>query len=153
MPSAAKRLAEGFAAIKLRVGRDDFAQDLAAVRAVKKRIGDGAALMCDFNQRLTVNEGLRRARVRYNHALALQKLGRVDEAEQRLLSVRAAAPEDPDVLRALVVIYAQQGKWEQALPHARALVELSPGEGPLALLLRVEEELARRDAGPPPGSG
>ena len=55
-------LAEGFSAIKLRVGRDDFAQDLAAVRAVKKRIGDGATLMCDFNQRLTVNEGLRRAR-------------------------------------------------------------------------------------------
>ena len=55
-------LAEGFGAIKLRVGRDDFAQDLAAVRAVKRRIGDGAILMCDFNQRLTLNEGLRRAR-------------------------------------------------------------------------------------------
>ena len=55
-------LAEGFGAIKLRVGRDDFAQDLAAVRAVKKRIGDGAILMCDFNQRLTPSEGLRRAR-------------------------------------------------------------------------------------------
>jgi mandelate racemase len=55
-------LAEGFGAIKLRLGRDDFAQDLAAVRAVKKRIGDRATLMCDFNQRLTPNEGLRRAR-------------------------------------------------------------------------------------------
>ena len=55
-------LAEGFRAVKLRVGRDDFAQDLAAVRAVKKRIGDGATLMCDFNQRLTLSEGLHRAR-------------------------------------------------------------------------------------------
>ena len=55
-------LAEGFRAIKLRVGRDDFAQDLASVRAVKQRIGDRATLMCDFNQRLTVNEALRRAR-------------------------------------------------------------------------------------------
>lgn len=55
-------LAEGFTALKLRVGRDDFHQDLAAVRAVKKRIGDAATLMCDFNQRLTVNEALRRAR-------------------------------------------------------------------------------------------
>ena len=34
-------LAEGFKAVKLRLGRDDSAQDLAAVRAVKKRIGDG----------------------------------------------------------------------------------------------------------------
>src|SRR5260370_15955141 len=55
-------LGEGFSAIKLRVGREDLAQDLAAVRAVKKRIGDGATLMCDFNQRLTVNEAIRRAR-------------------------------------------------------------------------------------------
>src|SRR6185295_440484 len=55
-------LGEGFSAIKLRVGREDFAQDLAAVRAVKKRIGDRATLMCDFNQRLTVNEAIRRAR-------------------------------------------------------------------------------------------
>jgi mandelate racemase len=50
-------LAEGFGAIKLRLGRDDFAQDLAAVRAVKKRIGDRATLMCDFNQRLTRTRG------------------------------------------------------------------------------------------------
>jgi mandelate racemase len=55
-------LAEGFSAVKLRLGRDDFAQDLAAVRAVKQRIGDRATLMCDFNQRLTVNEALTRAR-------------------------------------------------------------------------------------------
>jgi len=55
-------LAEGFTAIKLRVGRDDFAQDLAAVRAVRKRIGDQATLMCDFNQRLTVSEAIRRGR-------------------------------------------------------------------------------------------
>jgi predicted CXXCH cytochrome family protein len=85
--------------------------------------------------------------------LALQRLGRVDEAEAGLLAARAADPDDPDVLRALVVLYAQSGQWERALPHARALVELSPGEGPRALLLRVEEELARRAAGPPAGSG
>jgi mandelate racemase len=54
-------LAEGFTAVKLRLGRDDFAQDLAAVRAVKQRIGD-ATLMCDFNQRLSVNEAVRRGR-------------------------------------------------------------------------------------------
>jgi mandelate racemase len=54
--------AEGFAAVKLRLGRDDFAQDLAAVRAVKRRLGDGVALMADFNQRLTVNEAIRRGR-------------------------------------------------------------------------------------------
>jgi mandelate racemase len=54
-------LAEGFGAVKLRVGRDDFAEDLAAVRAVKRRIGE-RTLMCDFNQRLTVAEAVRRGR-------------------------------------------------------------------------------------------
>jgi len=55
-------LGEGFSAVKLRLGRGDLARDLAAVRAVKQRIGDRATLMCDFNQRLTVSEALRYAR-------------------------------------------------------------------------------------------
>ena len=52
----------GFSAIKLRVGRDDPAEDLAAVRAVKKRVGDRITVMCDYNQRLTVNEAILRGR-------------------------------------------------------------------------------------------
>jgi len=57
-------LAEGgFSAVKLRLGRDDPAQDLAAVRAVKKRLGDRYSLMCDFNQRLTWNEAIQRGRM------------------------------------------------------------------------------------------
>jgi mandelate racemase len=56
--------AEGnFGAVKLRVGRDDPADDLAAVRAVKKRLGDRITVMCDFNQRLTVNEAILRGRM------------------------------------------------------------------------------------------
>ena len=53
----------GFSAIKLRVGRDDPAEDLAAVRAVKKRVGDSITVMCDFNQRLSVNEAILRGRM------------------------------------------------------------------------------------------
>jgi mandelate racemase len=56
--------AEGnFGAVKLRVGRDDPADDLAAVRAVKKRLGERITVMCDFNQRLTVNEAILRGRM------------------------------------------------------------------------------------------
>ncbi|MBK7997844.1 MAG: mandelate racemase [Verrucomicrobia bacterium] len=51
---------EGFDAVKLRLGRPDAAGDLAAVRAVKKAIGPGVTLMCDFNQGLTVAEAIRR---------------------------------------------------------------------------------------------
>ena len=60
---AEKLVTEGnFNAIKLRVGRDDFAQDLAAVRAVKQRVGERIVLMCDFNQRLSVAEAIARGR-------------------------------------------------------------------------------------------
>jgi mandelate racemase len=52
----------GFNAVKLRIGRPDFKQDLAAVRNVKERIGDDACLMTDFNQSLTVSEALMRGR-------------------------------------------------------------------------------------------
>ena len=53
----------GFSAVKLRIGRDDPAQDLAAARAVKKRVGDKISVMSDFNQRLTVNEAILRGRM------------------------------------------------------------------------------------------
>ena len=58
---AEQLLSEGnFRAVKIRIGRPDFKQDLAAVRNVKKRIGDDVCLMSDFNQSLTVNEAIRR---------------------------------------------------------------------------------------------
>ncbi|PWU25392.1 MAG: mandelate racemase [Candidatus Rokuibacteriota bacterium] len=59
-----------FSAIKLRLGRPDPADDLAAVRAVKKRVGDRITVMCDFNQRLTVNEALERGRLLDDEGLA-----------------------------------------------------------------------------------
>jgi Flp pilus assembly protein TadD len=84
-----------------------------------------------------------RARVRYNHALALQRLGRTQEAEAELLAALAGLPEDRDVLHALVMLHAQANEWARALPYARSLAQLHPGEGPRALLLRVEDEAAR----------
>ncbi len=60
---AEQLLAEGkFNALKIRIGRPNFKQDLAAVRNVKKRIGDDVLLMSDFNQSLTVNEAILRGR-------------------------------------------------------------------------------------------
>jgi mandelate racemase len=59
---AEQLLAEGFKAIKLRVGRQDFSADLAAVRVVRKRIPTDAVLMLDFNQALSFAEAMRRCR-------------------------------------------------------------------------------------------
>ena len=64
LPAEAEQLlAEGFSAIKLRLGRDKAADDLAAVRAVKDAIGSDVTLMCDFNQGLTVSEAIHRCRM------------------------------------------------------------------------------------------
>jgi mandelate racemase len=54
---------EGFSAIKLRLGRADAREDLAAIRAVRKEIGPDVILMSDFNQALSVAEALRRGRM------------------------------------------------------------------------------------------
>lgn len=60
---AEQLLAEGeFKALKVRIGRPHFADDLDAVRQVKRRIGDDVCLMSDFNQSLNVNEALTRCR-------------------------------------------------------------------------------------------
>ena len=60
---AVELVEEGFSAIKLRLGRPDAREDLAAIRAVKKEIGPQVLLMTDFNQGLSVAEALRRGRM------------------------------------------------------------------------------------------
>ena len=60
---AVELVGEGFSAIKLRLGRPDAREDLAALRAVKKEIGPEVLLMTDFNQGLSVAEAIKRGRM------------------------------------------------------------------------------------------
>lgn len=62
LAAEAEKLAEGFGAVKLRLGYPTLKEDLAALRAVRKRIGDGIAIMVDYNQALSVAEALERGR-------------------------------------------------------------------------------------------
>jgi len=59
---AERLLAGGFGAVKLRLGYATLQEDLAAVHAVRQRIGDGIALMVDYNQALDLPEALARGR-------------------------------------------------------------------------------------------
>jgi mandelate racemase len=52
----------GFRAIKLRLGYPTLAEDLAALRAVKQRVGERIAVMVDYNQALSLPEALARGR-------------------------------------------------------------------------------------------
>lgn len=55
-------LAGGFRAVKLRLGYPTLAEDLAAVRIVKKVIASDVALLVDYNQALDLPEAQRRGR-------------------------------------------------------------------------------------------
>jgi mandelate racemase len=59
---AAKTVAAGFTAMKVKIGWPTLAEDLAVVRAARKALGDEAALMVDFNQSLAIPEAIRRSR-------------------------------------------------------------------------------------------
>jgi mandelate racemase len=72
---AAELCAEGgFAALKLRLGRDGPAADLAAIREVRQGAGDSVKLMVDFNQGLSLGDALQRC-----HALDEQGLYWLEE--------------------------------------------------------------------------
>ncbi len=59
----AERLLEGgFQAMKLRLGHASLFEDLAATRAVRKRLPDSVLLMADYNQALSVAQALERGR-------------------------------------------------------------------------------------------
>ena len=67
---AAELVEEGaFTALKLRLGRDRLADDLAAIREVREGAGESIKLMVDFNQGLSLGDALLRC-----HALDDQGL-------------------------------------------------------------------------------
>jgi mandelate racemase len=67
---AAALVAEGgFSGLKLRLGREHLADDIAAIAAVREGAGETVKLMCDFNQGLSLGEALARC-----HALDDQGL-------------------------------------------------------------------------------
>jgi len=54
-------LAEGFEALKIRLGRDAAGEDLRAIEAVRSAMSPGSPLMADYNQALGLEEAIRRA--------------------------------------------------------------------------------------------
>jgi mandelate racemase len=75
LANEAMRLTErGFKAVKLRLGYATLADDLAALKAVRERLGASIEIMVDYNQALSPAEGLSRAR-----ALALEGIVWLEE--------------------------------------------------------------------------
>src|SRR6266446_2754514 len=55
-------IAAGWRAVKLRLGYPTLKEDLVALHAVKKRLGNEIAVMVDYNQALTLAQALERGR-------------------------------------------------------------------------------------------
>ena len=60
----------GFTGLKLRLGRERIADDLATLDSVRNAVGDSIHLMVDFNQGLTLAEALKRCHMIDDHGLA-----------------------------------------------------------------------------------
>jgi len=60
----------GFSAVKLRLGYAAVTDDVAALKAVRKRVSDHTVVMADYNQALTVAEALLRGRALDQEGLA-----------------------------------------------------------------------------------
>ncbi len=52
----------GFTGLKLRLGRDRPADDVATIEAIRQAVGDSMALMVDYNQGLSLAEAMERCR-------------------------------------------------------------------------------------------
>jgi len=71
---AEELLEGGFSAVKLRLGYPTLAADLAAVRAVRKRLPDSVRIMSDYNQALAIGDAISRS-----HALDQEGLTWIEE--------------------------------------------------------------------------
>ncbi len=89
---------------------------------------------------------LDRARAHYNLGLALQALGRFDEAEAALGRAVELEPENLDFLYALADHYARTGNFQAALAITEQMIATHP-ENPIGRDLKTQLERAIRDGG------
>lgn len=89
---AQELVAEGFGAIKLRLGYADTATDLAVAGAVRAAVGDAVHVMSDYNQCLSVAEAQQRVRALDGEGIYwVEEPTRFDDYEGHA-AIRAVSP-------------------------------------------------------------
>jgi mandelate racemase len=61
--TAAEWVERGFTGVKAKIGYPTVQEDIAVIRAMRKAVGDGVAIMVDYNQCLTPGEAIERIHV------------------------------------------------------------------------------------------
>ncbi len=117
-------------AIERAAGEGELHYSLGLLLAEENRLADAAGALGKAAQLLP-----QRPRVQYNYALALQHLGRIEQAEKALRKAYRLDRTNPEVLQALVILYSQQKRWDEAYPYAKQLAQLYPdAPGPRQML-------------------
>ena len=86
----------------------------------------------------------KRARVRYNLGLALDRMERPAEAAAALEAAHRLDPRSPEFLYALVDHHAKARNWDTAVRYAKALVALDPGDQQAQRLLAALVQESKR---------
>jgi mandelate racemase len=68
--TAGEWAAKGFRGVKAKIGYPTVQEDVAVIRAMRKAVGEGVALMVDYNQSLTPGEAVERIRVLEDEGVA-----------------------------------------------------------------------------------
>ena len=66
-------------------------------------------------------------RIHYNLAVALQKLGRFDDAQREYKRACSLSPGTIDFVNALAMFYSQRNQWREAIACAEQLIRIEPG--------------------------
>ena len=87
-------------------------------------------------------------RIHYNRGLALQMLGRPDQAEEALKTAYKLSPGSLDFLNALARLYAQQEQWSRAVACAEEMARIEPRDPDVQALLDYVRQQSQRAAHP-----
>ena len=100
--AAAEWAGRGFKGVKAKIGYPTVQEDVAVIRAIRKAVGDGVAIMVDYNQCLTPAEAVERLRVLDDEGLTwVEEPTLAHDYAGHALIAREAATPDP-VRRELV---------------------------------------------------
>ncbi|WP_407926504.1 tetratricopeptide repeat protein [Aquipseudomonas ullengensis] len=127
---AEQTLRDGVALKAMPAGdRGNLAYMLALLLVERGQAEEGAQFLQEAAELLPDNP-----RIRYNQGLLLLQLQRRDEARSALESGLAQAPQDADLLYAMVYLHGSAGEQDKAIEYVKRLEQAAPGDSRLAQL-------------------
>ena len=95
--AAEKAAQAGFRGMKVKVGHEDVADDIAVIRAIRRQAGSTMAIMVDYNQCLSVAEAIHRARLLDGEGLHwIEEPTFAEDVKGHAKIAQAATTPDPD---------------------------------------------------------